>query len=318
MSIISIILAFAAAIAVFSGYMLLMRQSAQKERMQGRIEKLSTYVENPIKAKEDADTLSGFALMLDGIVRATGIDWETFRNAHQMRLGRAGIITANQIVTLLFMKRIGLPILGTLIVVYIILAYLNPQTGGLMKLAYLILGACFVLFTVRGTDIYLKNETDKRKQLLMRAFPDTLDLLLVCVESGLALDGALARVCRELDRAYPEITEELNRTRYELTLLSDRVTALQNLAERTDLVAFRSLVSALIQSEKFGTSLSDTLRVMSLDYRQQRLLLAENKANRLPALMTIPMILLMMPAFVIIVIGPPIIRVMALPSFFGQ
>jgi tight adherence protein C len=160
-----------------------------------------------------------------------------------------------------------------------------------------------------GPRLYLQNLIDKRKKRLHRALPDTLDLLLICVESGLALDASLQRVCSELGRAYPEITAELNRTRLELTLLNDRTRALMNLGERTGMPAFRALISSLIQSERFGTSLSDTLRVLSEEFRLQRLADAEVKAARLPVMMTIPLIFLLMPAFFLIVLGPAIVRI---------
>jgi tight adherence protein C len=106
------------------------------------------------------------------------------------------------------------------------------------------------------------------------------------------------------------MTQELNRTRIELALLNDRVKALTHLAERTDLVAFRALTSSLIQSERLGTSLTDTLRVLSEEFRLERLSKAEEKAARLPVLLTIPLVLLLMPAFMLIVLGPAIISFM--------
>lgn len=106
------------------------------------------------------------------------------------------------------------------------------------------------------------------------------------------------------------MTEELNRTRLELALLNDRIRALMNLGDRTDLAAIRSVVSALIQSEKFGTSLSDTLRVLSVEFRLFRLTAAETKAARLPAMMTVPLMVLLMPALFIIILGPAIVGVM--------
>ena len=102
---------------------------------------------------------------------------------------------------------------------------------------------------------------------------------------------------------------ELNRTRLELTLLNDRVRALMNLGDRTGMVEFRSLVVALVQSERFGTSLTDTLRVLSEEFRLQRMANAEAKAARLPVLMTVPLIFLLMPAFMMIVLGPAIVKV---------
>ena len=179
------------------------------------------------------------------------------------------------------------------------------------KLHYAV-AVILVVLAFFGADMYIQNERTKREKILQRSFPDALDLLLVCVESGLALDGALSRVCKELGRARPEITQELNRTRLELTLLNNRPQALTNLAERTDMMAFRSLSMTLLQSERFGTSLTDTLRVLSEDYRNTRLMIAEDKAGRLPVMMTVPLIVLMMPALFLIILGPAIIKVLAI------
>jgi tight adherence protein C len=104
---------------------------------------------------------------------------------------------------------------------------------------------------------------------------------------------------------------ELNRTRIELTLLNDRNQALSNLAERTDMLSFRTLVTTLLQSERFGTSLTDTLRVLSEDARNTRLMMAETIAGRLPVLMTIPMIVLMMPALFIVILAPAVMKTLA-------
>lgn len=186
-----------------------------------------------------------------------------------------------------------------------------------LQYAYWLAGALFIILGLYGSQLYISNTTQRRQHALQQAFPDTLDLLVVCVESGLALDAALARVTNELGRAYPQINDELNRTRLELTLLNDRSQALLNLGERTNLVAFRSLVAALIQTERFGTSLTDTLRVLSDDYRHTRLMVAENKAGRLPALMTIPLITLLLPALFIIILGPAIIAISEQGGIFG-
>ena len=153
-----------------------------------------------------------------------------------------------------------------------------------------------------------KNAKEKRHKILTQSFPDALDLLLICVESGLALDAALARVCRELKYVHPMITEELNRARIELTLLNDRSKALQNLADRTDLMAFKSLVAALLQSEKFGTSLVETLRVLSDDYRQTRMMMAEEKAAKLDAKITMVTIPFMLIALFVMILSPAIIQ----------
>jgi tight adherence protein C len=216
-----------------------------------------------------------------------------------LRFARAGIASPDAPIYYLFFQRIASFGFFTIGVVLVLTAKGD--------MTFQAIGGLIGLLGVFGPKLWLQNSIDRRAKLLLRAFPDTLDLLLICVESGLALDAALARVCGELARAYPEMTTELNRTRLELTLLNDRVRALMNLGDRTGMVAFRSLVVALIQSERFGTSLIDTLRVLSEDFRLQRLANAEAKAARLPVLMTIPLMLLLMPAFLLIVLGPSIV-----------
>lgn len=232
--------------------------------------------------------------MLLGIMRMFGLDDDKARLNISKRFAQAGMIGPDAPVYYLFFQRVAAIPIGLLAMVFF-------NMGGLINYC---LGGALVFVAVMGPRTFLENAIQKRKQILTRAFPDTLDLILICVESGMALDAALNRVCSELGQAYPEMTEELNRTRLELALLNDRVRALMNLAERTDLVAFRSLVAALVQSERFGTSLTDTLRVLSEDFRLQRLFAAEAKAAKLPVYMTIPLIFLLMPAFFLIVLGP--------------
>lgn len=246
-----------------------------------------------------------FAALGESFLAMMGKDVEATRKDMQLRFIQAGIYSPNALGYYYLFRVVSIPLA-------VLAAFLlfTSDAIGMMKLLHIIAALASLFLAWYGPAVYITNQKQKRQKILQRSFPDTLDLVLVCVESGLALDAALARVCRELGRAHPEITKELNRTRMELTLLSDRSIALQNLAERTDMVAFRSLVAALLQTEKFGTSLTETLRVLSDDYRHTRLMAAENKAGKLPAMMTIPMILLMMPAFIMIILGPAIIGVL--------
>lgn len=243
--------------------------------------------------------------MVLGFLRMFGLDDEKARGAIAKRFAQAGMIGPDAPVYYMFFQRLAAIPIGVLAVIFFNMGDVGP--GALVN--YLI-GGILLFIAILGPKTFLENAIQKRKHILTRAFPDTLDLILICVESGMALDAALNRVCSELGRAFPEMTEELNRTRLELALLNDRVRALMNLAERTDLVAFRSLVAALVQSERFGTSLTDTLRVLSEDFRLQRLFTAEAKAAKLPVYMTIPLIFLLMPAFFIIVLGPAVLSYM--------
>lgn len=306
------------AVGVFIAYMAFVGRAAKKETLRDRVDRMTSGSFSPDEERGQGDDISllsydeektALSRFFEGFLMLLGTNLEAARKEYQAMLAQAGINSINGLIAYLFMKRIGLPILGGIGAVSMYVAYTSPVAPTLLKILYAMLGVICVIIALKGADLYIYNRTVKRKARLVRSFPDALDLLLVCVESGLALDGALSRVCKELGRAHPDITQELNRTRLELTLLNDRTKALQNLGERTGLVPFRSLVSTLIQSEKFGTSLADTLRVLSEDYRLTRLMLAEQKAGRLPVLMTVPLILLMLPAFVMIVVAPAIIKV---------
>lgn len=246
--------------------------------------------------------LSGRAKAMAGLLRAMGVNVDEAGHKLAVRFARAGNISPDAPIYYLFYQRVI-----SIFLLMIALMFMAAPGEGTRKLMMVGMGVLIAVLAIFGAYFFLENSITKRKAILTKSFPDTLDLLLICVESGLALDASLNRVCGELGRAFPEMTQELNRTRLELALLNDRVKALTNLAERTDLVAFRALTAALIQSEKFGTSLTDTLRVLSEDFRLQRLARAEEKAARLPVLLTIPLIFFLMPAFMLIVLGPAII-----------
>lgn len=150
----------------------------------------------------------------------------------------------------------------------------------------------------------------KRYYKIQKALSDTLDLMTICAEAGLSLNMSLERVSRELGMAYPEMASELAMTSMELGFLPDRNKALLNLTERVKLPEVRGIISVLIQTEKYGTPIAQALRVLSAEFREQRMLRAENKAARLPALMTVPMIIFILPTLFIIIIAPAAIQIM--------
>ena len=254
--------------------------------------------------EEESNTNNSF----DRIARFFGVNTDEKQDDNRMKFYRAGINDAFSRSLFVFWKYFGW-VLGLLFFITIIAT--APEDDKTLKWASYGLGLFVALYITFGAELWIENKIKKRKEVLLRSFPDTLDLTLVCVESGLALDAALARVCTELEYAHPEISKELNKTRIELTMLNDREKALNNLASRTDLTAFKSLVASLLQSEKFGTSLNETLRVLANEYRENRMALAEEKAGRLPALMTIPLVTLMLPALFLLIMSPAIIQVLA-------
>jgi tight adherence protein C len=181
---------------------------------------------------------------------------------------------------------------------------------GNLPLAYrpvALIGA--VLLGFAGPDLFLANAATKRRQLLQKALPDGLDLLVICAEAGLSLDAALNRVADEMAFSAPELADELTVTSVELNFLPERRMALDNFARRVDLPAIRGVVNTLIQTEKYGTPLSQSLRVLSAEFREQRMMRAEEKAARLPATLTVPMILFILPTLFIVLVGPAMLDV---------
>jgi tight adherence protein C len=159
-----------------------------------------------------------------------------------------------------------------------------------------------------GPAVYLKNLIDKRQQAIRRAWPDALDLLLVCVESGMSIEGALRKVASEIGSQSVELAEELSLTTAEMSYLADRRKAFENLSERTGVESIRQAVTTLVQAEKHGTSLGQSLRVLAQESRDTRMSLAEKKAAALPPKLTVPMILFFLPVLFAVILGPALIQ----------
>ena len=160
--------------------------------------------------------------------------------------------------------------------------------------------------------LLLKNKIQKRQQSVRKAWPDALDLVLLCVESGMSIELAVKRVAKEIGLQSPELAEELTLTTAELSFLEDRTRAYDNLAKRTGLDGVRSVMTALIQAERYGTSVGQALRVMAEEGREHRMLEAEKKAAALPPKMTVPLILFFLPVLFIIIMAPAIITAMSM------
>jgi tight adherence protein C len=160
--------------------------------------------------------------------------------------------------------------------------------------------------------LFLKNQIQRRQQSIRRAFPDALDLLLICVESGMSIEAAFRRVSQEVGSQSIALAEELTLTTAELSYLQDRRQAYENLARRTDLDAVKAVCMALQQSERYGTPMGQTLRVLSQESRDMRMSEAEKRAAGLPPKLTVPMILFFLPVLFIVILGPAVIQVLAI------
>ncbi len=219
----------------------------------------------------------------------------------QARLMQAGVRSKDLAFVVIF-ARFLMPLvfgIGILVLVYYVDYF--PDWGSFKK--YALVAGTFIL-AYKAPDLWLKNKVQKRTSAIRKGLPDALDLLVICAEAGLTVDAAFARVSRELGRAYPELGDEFALTSIELGFLTDRRLAFENLAKRIDLDSVRGVVTTMIQTEKYGTPLASALRVLSAEFRNERMMRAEEKAARLPAIMTVPLILFILPVLFIVILGP--------------
>ena len=161
-----------------------------------------------------------------------------------------------------------------------------------------------LILSYKGPEIYLSNKAGKRTKEIQKGLPDALDLLVICAEAGLTVDAAFNRVAKELGRAYPELGDEFALTAIELSFLNERRIAFNNLAYRVNLEAVKGVVTTMVQTERYGTPLASALRVLSAEFRNERMMRAEEKAARLPAIMTVPLILFILPTLFVVILGP--------------
>ncbi|MGC6400706.1 type II secretion system F family protein [Sphingomonas sp. FW199] len=219
----------------------------------------------------------------------------------QRRLLQAGIRTKEWAPAIIF-GRLVLPIVLGGAAVYLVYGTQAFSDWSPLK-AYGLVAITFI-GSYKAPDIWLKNKITKRSDAIRKGLPDALDLLVICAEAGLTVDAAFHRVAKELGRAYPELGEEFSLTAIELGFLTDRRQAFENLAMRIDLDAVKGVVTTMIQTEKYGTPLASALRVLSAEFRNERMMRAEEKAARLPAIMTIPLILFILPVLFVVILGP--------------
>ena len=219
----------------------------------------------------------------------------------QVRLAQAGIRSKDWAIAIIF-GRMVLPILiGGTAAILIYAVDFWPAWSEFRRFGTF---AGALLLSYKAPDLYVDNMITKRAAEIRKGIPDALDLLVICAEAGLTVDAAFARVARELGSAYPELGEEFQLTSIELGFLTERRMAFENLAERVKLDALKGVVTTMIQTEKYGTPLASALRVLSAEFRHERMMRAEEKAARLPAIMTVPLILFILPTLFVVILGP--------------
>jgi len=234
--------------------------------------------------------LSQFRMLQDDQIKKT-----------QTKLMQAGIRTKDLAFFIIFARFVLPVVLGITAVVMLYVLGFEPQWSALRRY---ITVAGVLIGSYKAPDIWLKNRVGKRSNAIRKGLPDALDLLVICAEAGLTVDAAFGRVAKELGKAYPELGDEFGLTAIELGFLNERRQAFENLANRVDLEAVRGVVTTMIQTEKYGTPLASALRVLSAEFRHQRMMRAEEKAARLPAIMTVPLILFILPTLFVVILGP--------------
>jgi len=222
------------------------------------------------------------------------------------KLTQAGYRGHAPYLTYLFFRMV-MPIVALLLAAFYLFVMIDSDQPTPIKLSICVFSA---YAGMQLPYLFVKNKIAKRQLSIRRAFPDALDLLLICVESGMSIEAALRRVSEEIGPQSIALAEELMLTTAELSFLPDRRQAYENLAKRTDLEEVKAVCLALQQAERAGTSLAQTLRVLAQENRDLRMAEAEKKAASLPPKLTVPMILFFLPVLFVVIIGPAAIRVM--------
>ena len=218
----------------------------------------------------------------------------------QQKLAHAGIRNKELAIVVIGLRAVLPILLGGFAFVMLYLVEVYPEWE--MKRVAALALAVFVGY--KGPEIYLGNLAKKRSDAIRKGLPDALDLLVICAEAGLTVDAAFNRVAKELGRAYPELGDEFTLTAIELSFLNERRHAFNNLAYRVNLDAVKGVVTTMVQTERYGTPLASALRVLSAEFRNERMMRAEEKAARLPAIMTVPLIMFILPVLFIVILGP--------------
>jgi tight adherence protein C len=202
--------------------------------------------------------------------------------------------------------RFSLPFILMALTAFYLFVVIKPDLPGFTLFSIVILAAGVGFY---APNIYLKNLIDKRRQSIVAAFPDSLDLLLICVESGMSIEAAIQKVSQEVGGQSIELAEELSLLSAELSYLPERRLAYEGMAKRTQHPGIRAVATAMTQAETYGTPLGSALRVMAKENRDLRLAAAEKKAAALPAQLTVPMILFFLPVLFVVILGPAIINI---------
>ena len=293
--------AFAVLLAVYAATTVRDPMAKRVKALNERREQLKAGITASTKRRAKLVTKNETTDRIKSILSSMKVLQDSQVKAAQIKLMQAGIRSKEYAVAVIF-GRLVLPIVFGGLILYFVYGTDSFATYSPLK-RYGIVAMTFIL-SYKAPDIFLKNKITKRSNLIRKGLPDALDLLVICAEAGLTVDAAFQRVARELGKAYPELGDEFTLTAIELGFLSERRQAFENLASRVKLDALKGVVTTMVQTEKYGTPLASALRVLSAEFRNERMMRAEEKAARLPAIMTVPLILFILPVLFVVILGP--------------
>ena len=309
-----LIIAFCAALAVFSAIVVVAWPYLARDELGNRMRQISSERER-IRARERAKLESqkkaAPSLRMEpkkffrDIVNRFNLAKQAEDGNTVKMLRMAGMRGQNPVFVFLSLRLI-VPIVLLLVATLYVFFVIKLEQPFMLKLAIVLVVAYLGYYM---PTLYVKNRITKRQKSVRRAWPDALDLMLICVESGMGIEGAFRKVSEEIGAQSIPLAEELSLTTAELSYLQDRRKAYENLAERTGLEGVRGVVTALIQAEKYGTAIGQALRVLAQENRDMRMSEAEKKAAALPPKLTVPMILFFLPVLFAVIITPAAIQV---------
>ena len=266
------------------------RDELKSGMLSGGTRKRQSLVRRSDTTDKMKDTLQGMKVLQESQVKLI-----------QQKLAQAGYRNKELAVVIIFARMVLPIVLGLLGVVLFYWSDMFPDWGSFKRFGGF---AALVVLGYKGPELFISNVAGKRTKAIQKGLPDALDLLVICAEAGLTVDASFNRVARELGRAYPELGDEFALTAIELSFLTERRQAFENFAYRVDLDAVRGVVTTMVQTERYGTPLASALRVLSAEFRNERMMRAEEKAARLPAIMTVPLIMFILPVLFIVILGP--------------
>lgn len=287
-----------------------LKRDAMKSRLQAvdkRREALQAAQRAKLQENEKKSVVSKSQVgMMKNVVEALNL--QNLLASRELKLKLAGAGYRGQAAAIIFtFTRLLMPIVLTAVAAFVLFV---AKTFAMEFYTKLIVVGAMLPVGWYLPHLILTSQLQSRQLAFTRAFPDALDLLVICVEAGLSMEAAFSRVTEEMTEHAPILGQEFGLTVAELAYLGDRALALQNLADRTAIDSVRSLTTSLIQSEKYGTPLGQALRVISQENRATRMARVEEKAASLGAKLTVPMIIFFLPVIFIVVLGPAVIQVM--------